>query len=67
MGYEGGCFCKEIRYSIDLKSPDDARMSICHCSNCKVFIYFIFSTLPLKLLLEIHRVSLWYHSKDTKK
>ena len=36
MVYNGGCYCGEIRYTIELGSPDDARMSICHCKNCKV-------------------------------
>ncbi|KAL1741580.1 Mss4-like protein [Schizophyllum fasciatum] len=35
--YKGGCFCKTIRFEVDLASPDDARMSICHCPNCKKF------------------------------
>jgi hypothetical protein len=37
MIYPGGCFCEQVRYEINLKSPDDARMSICHCKNCKKF------------------------------
>ena len=35
---DGGCFCGLIRYSIKLESPDEARMSICHCKNCKVSV-----------------------------
>ncbi|KAL1681383.1 Mss4-like protein [Schizophyllum commune] len=35
--HKGGCFCRKIRYELDLASPDDARMSICHCPNCKKF------------------------------
>ncbi|TRM68396.1 Mss4-like protein [Schizophyllum amplum] len=37
MIYKGGCFCKTVRYELDLASPDDARMNICHCPNCKKF------------------------------
>ncbi len=35
MVYKGGCYCGEIRYTIDV-SPDNARTSLCHCLNCKV-------------------------------
>ncbi|KAI0076339.1 DUF636 domain protein [Panus rudis PR-1116 ss-1] len=35
--YTGGCFCGEIRYELNLNSPDEARTSLCHCSNCKRF------------------------------
>ncbi|KAI9786058.1 MAG: hypothetical protein M1816_008149 [Peltula sp. TS41687] len=35
MIHTGGCYCGEIRYEIDLASPDDARTSICHCKNCR--------------------------------
>jgi len=37
MIYPGGCYCGSIRYELNLSSPDDARMSICHCPNCKKF------------------------------
>ncbi|CAL1712631.1 unnamed protein product [Somion occarium] len=37
MIYSGGCFCSEIRYQLDLVSPDEARTSLCHCKNCKRF------------------------------
>jgi len=37
MIYTGSCYCKEIKYEIDLASPDDARTSLCHCKNCKKF------------------------------
>lgn len=33
--YTGSCYCRNIRYEISLDSPDDARTSLCHCSNCK--------------------------------
>ena len=37
MIYTGSCYCKEIRYEINLASADEeARTSICHCKNCKV-------------------------------
>ncbi|KZV97885.1 DUF636 domain protein [Exidia glandulosa HHB12029] len=31
----GGCFCELVRYEVELNSLDDARMSLCHCKNCK--------------------------------
>lgn len=34
---QGGCYCGEVRYELDLSSPDDARTSLCHCNNCKKF------------------------------
>jgi len=37
MIYKGGCYCGNIRYELDLDVPDEARMSICHCKNCKKF------------------------------
>ena len=36
MNLTGGCYCGQIRYSIELGSADEARISICHCKNCKV-------------------------------
>ncbi|KDQ62595.1 hypothetical protein JAAARDRAFT_121493 [Jaapia argillacea MUCL 33604] len=35
MIYNGGCYCGEVRYQLDLSSPDEARTSVCHCKNCK--------------------------------
>ncbi|PCH44184.1 hypothetical protein WOLCODRAFT_123168 [Wolfiporia cocos MD-104 SS10] len=35
--YNGGCYCGQIRYELYLNSPNEARMSICHCKNCKKF------------------------------
>ncbi|MCJ1364936.1 hypothetical protein MMC16_004053 [Acarospora aff. strigata] len=37
MIYTGHCYCGEIKYEIDLSSPDEARTSLCHCKNCKRF------------------------------
>jgi len=37
MKFPGGCYCKKIRYEIDLEDADKARTSICHCKNCKKF------------------------------
>lgn len=34
--YTGSCYCRNIEYELKLASPDDARTSLCHCSNCKV-------------------------------
>lgn len=32
--FTGGCYCRQIRYSITLDNPDkEARTSICHCTN----------------------------------
>ncbi|RLM01921.1 hypothetical protein CFD26_108124 [Aspergillus turcosus] len=33
--YTGSCYCRNIKYEISLSSPDEARTSLCHCSNCK--------------------------------
>ncbi|KAL7424121.1 hypothetical protein Q5752_001706 [Cryptotrichosporon argae] len=35
MKYTGGCYCRTIRYEVELDSADDARTSLCHCSSCK--------------------------------
>ncbi|KAL2055140.1 hypothetical protein ABVK25_004478 [Lepraria finkii] len=32
--YKGGCYCGELKYTIDV-SPDDARMTLYYCKNCK--------------------------------
>ncbi|KAL4249055.1 Gfa family protein [Abortiporus biennis] len=37
MAYQGGCYCGEVGYELDLDSPEEARTSICHCNNCKKF------------------------------
>ncbi|KAF2252234.1 DUF636 domain protein [Trematosphaeria pertusa] len=31
----GSCFCRRLTYKLRLDSKDDARTSLCHCSNCK--------------------------------
>ena len=31
----GSCYCRAITYEVSLNSADDARTSICHCTNCK--------------------------------
>lgn len=36
MVYKGACYCKAVKYEIDISSPDEARTSLCHCKNCKV-------------------------------
>lgn len=36
MVYKGACYCKAVKYEIDIASPDEARTSLCHCKNCKV-------------------------------
>ncbi|TFK39073.1 DUF636 domain-containing protein [Crucibulum laeve] len=33
--HTGSCYCKEVKYEVNLQSLDDARTSICYCSNCK--------------------------------
>jgi hypothetical protein len=38
MIHTGSCYCGEIKYEIDVASPDEARTSLCHCKNCKVTI-----------------------------
>lgn len=37
MKYPGGCYCRKIRYEVELDNPDEARTSLCHCGNCKKF------------------------------
>jgi hypothetical protein len=31
----GRCVCGSLKYSLDLKSADDARTTLCHCQSCK--------------------------------
>ncbi|KAG2002130.1 hypothetical protein GB937_009710 [Aspergillus fischeri] len=51
--YTGSCYCRNIKYEISLDSPDDARTSLCHCSNCKVSLA---STIPvLRKLTEFQK------------
>ncbi|CEI63829.1 unnamed protein product [Fusarium venenatum] len=33
--YTGKCVCGNVKYSVSLDSPDDARTSLCHCGSCK--------------------------------
>ncbi|KAF8247899.1 hypothetical protein K440DRAFT_627795 [Wilcoxina mikolae CBS 423.85] len=33
--YSGSCYCGDIKYTVTLSSPDEARTSICHCKNCR--------------------------------
>jgi len=47
--YTGSCYCRAITYTVDIDSPDAARTSLCHCSNCKKFTggnYGITTKLP---------------------
>ncbi|KAI4229262.1 MAG: hypothetical protein L6R36_001010 [Xanthoria steineri] len=49
MVYKGACYCQEIKYEIDISSPDEARTSLCHCRNCKRFFAFGLTTkIPVK-------------------
>lgn len=34
----GGCSCTALTYRVSLDSLDDARVTLCHCSSCKVRI-----------------------------
>ena len=36
MKFPGSCYCRVIKYEIELDDKDQARTSICHCGNCKV-------------------------------
>ncbi|KAI4139960.1 MAG: hypothetical protein LQ341_004012 [Variospora aurantia] len=36
MVYKGACYCKAVKYEIDISSPEEARTSLCHCKNCKL-------------------------------
>ncbi|GKU11273.1 unnamed protein product, partial [Fusarium langsethiae] len=33
--YTGKCVCGNVKYSVSLDSPDDARTSLCHCRSCR--------------------------------
>jgi len=51
MIYTGSCYCGELKYELDLASPDDARTSICHCKNCRKWTgsaFGITSKIPKK-------------------
>lgn len=56
MIYPGGCYCKEIRYEIELETPDEARTSLCHCRNCKKFFGTAFG-LTAKIPKDAFRVT----------
>ncbi|BGO91090.1 hypothetical protein NBRC10512_005818 [Rhodotorula toruloides] len=46
-----GCYCRAIRYEVNVDSPDDLRTSLCHCKNCKKFTggpYGVTTKLPLQ-------------------
>ncbi|KAK3951739.1 Mss4-like protein [Pseudoneurospora amorphoporcata] len=32
---KGRCVCKNLQYSLELESLDDARTTLCHCNSCK--------------------------------
>jgi hypothetical protein len=47
----GSCFCRDVKYRLHLNSTDDARTSLCHCSNCKKAFggaFGLTSKVPLK-------------------
>jgi len=48
--FPGSCYCGEVQYKLTLDNPaEDARTSICHCTNCKKFTggpYGITTKLP---------------------
>ncbi|KAL8756480.1 MAG: hypothetical protein Q9184_004488 [Pyrenodesmia sp. 2 TL-2023] len=51
MVYKGACYCKAVKYEIDIASPDEARTSLCHCKNCKRFFGTAFgltTKIPVK-------------------
>ncbi|KAF2396829.1 DUF636 domain protein [Trichodelitschia bisporula] len=35
MKLTGSCYCRALKYELDLDSVDDAWTSLCHCKNCK--------------------------------
>jgi len=48
--YTGSCYCGEIKYEINLDSPEQARTSLCHCKNCKKYFgtpFGVTTKLPL--------------------
>jgi hypothetical protein len=50
----GTCFCGNLKYQLHLKSKDDARTSLCHCSSCKKAFGGAFG-LTIKVPLEAFR------------
>ncbi|KAK3169544.1 hypothetical protein OEA41_008928 [Lepraria neglecta] len=58
--YKGGCYCGELKYTVDI-SPDDARTSLCHCKNCKKFFGTAFG-LTTKV-----PISSFSYTSDSKK
>ncbi|GAA6013967.1 hypothetical protein JCM10207_000188 [Rhodosporidiobolus poonsookiae] len=59
--YEGGCYCRAVRYTVTLSDPDkEARSSMCHCSNCKKF-----TGTPYGLTIKLPFASLSYTSSST--
>ena len=39
MKLTGSCYCRAIKYELNLDSADDARTSLCHCNNCKLSLF----------------------------
>lgn len=53
MIYTGSCYCREIKYEVNLSSPDEARTSLCHCKSCKVkFLRAKNGNLPIDVFFE---------------
>lgn len=47
----GHCVCKNLQYSLELDSLDDARTTLCHCNSCKRAFgtnYGLTTKVPLK-------------------
>lgn len=48
---KGRCVCKNLQYSLELDSLDDARTTLCHCNSCKRAFgtnYGLTTKVPLK-------------------
>jgi hypothetical protein len=35
LDLQGRCVCGSLKYSVNLKSADDARTTLCHCKSCR--------------------------------
>ncbi|KAF5348047.1 hypothetical protein D9758_009997 [Tetrapyrgos nigripes] len=64
--YTGTCYCRAVKYNLDLKTPQDARTSLCHCHNCKKAYgnYAITVKVPLSCFKYTESPTLKKHSMD---
>ena len=66
LTYSGGCYCGNIRYELTLDSPDEARISICHCTNCRARLSTGLASFILthRTIPEIHRLGIRRHRES---